>query len=199
MGIVIFLNGASSSGKTSIARELQARWETPLLLFGIDDVISMMPFKYTGDGPEAHNGFFLEVSPDSIGFDPGPDGYKLNDLSAGFVADLANESFDVVLDYVLEEGFLEAFMRRLSKTRVLFCGVFCDIKELEIREAVRGDRVAGLARRQANSVHFCRGLYDLELDSSSTPAAELAMKIIEHLDVSAASLGFNRGDLANKD
>lgn len=193
MGIAILLNGASSSGKTAIARELQAHWKSPLLLFGIDDVISMMPFKYTGDGPEAHNGFSLKASPDPIAFKPGPDGYRLNDLSAAFVADLAKENFDVVLDYVLDEGLLESFTRRLSDTRVLFCGIFCDIKELEMREAARGDRVAGLARRQANTVHFCRELYDLELDSSSTPAVELAMKIIKHLEISVPSFGFDRG------
>ena len=81
MGTVIFLNGSSSSGKTAIARELQARWVTPLLLFGIDDVISMMPFKYTGDGCDAENGFSVRITSNPESFVPGDQGLRLNDLA----------------------------------------------------------------------------------------------------------------------
>jgi len=44
MSKIIFLNGAGSSGKTSIARSLQHLSNEPWLTFGIDTFINMTPF-----------------------------------------------------------------------------------------------------------------------------------------------------------
>jgi len=40
---IIFLNGPSSSGKSSVAKELQKILPEPYMHIGIDAVISMMP------------------------------------------------------------------------------------------------------------------------------------------------------------
>ena len=42
IGRVIVLNGPSSSGKTSLARAMQAVWHGPLLHIGLDTVIGML-------------------------------------------------------------------------------------------------------------------------------------------------------------
>ena len=55
--MIVFLNGASSSGKTSLARALQANWSEPLLYWSLDMVIAQLPFAYTGKGAHAQEGF----------------------------------------------------------------------------------------------------------------------------------------------
>jgi len=46
LGKIIFLNGASSSGKTSILMALQEMLEEPYLNAGIDKFIWMLPKRY---------------------------------------------------------------------------------------------------------------------------------------------------------
>jgi chloramphenicol 3-O phosphotransferase len=55
---IIYLNGPSSSGKTTLAKALQEEFEQPFLHIGIDRVIGMMPVKLNNwDGGEALQGF----------------------------------------------------------------------------------------------------------------------------------------------
>ncbi len=54
---IVILNGTSSSGKTTLVRAMQAVWDGPLLHVGLDHVISMLPFAYTGDGQHAAVGY----------------------------------------------------------------------------------------------------------------------------------------------
>jgi len=42
---IVYLNGSSSCGKTTLARALQEKLESSFLVFGIDQIISMMPEK----------------------------------------------------------------------------------------------------------------------------------------------------------
>ncbi len=48
--MIIFLNGCSSAGKTTIARAIQHLSEKPWLLIGIDTFFQMMPSAYVGFG-----------------------------------------------------------------------------------------------------------------------------------------------------
>jgi len=93
------------------------------------------------------------------------------------------------LDYVLEEHLLAAFVEALRDVPVLLCGVMCESEQLGSREAARGDRIIGLAERQARTVHFCSELYDLELDSTIEDADSLAEKIVRYLRENPASYG----------
>ena len=54
---IILLNGASSAGKTSIARELQRVLPEPYLRTGIDDFFRMLPPRYLGTESPADQGF----------------------------------------------------------------------------------------------------------------------------------------------
>jgi len=179
---IIILNGASSSGKTSLARALQQRWQRPLLLLGIDDIISMMPFQYTGDGECAEQGFRITAAPGSPQFVPGKWGYRLNELAARYVASIARSEFDLVLDYVFSEQLLLPFATELSEKNVLFCGVYCAIDQLESRERLRGDRAIGLAREQLKSVHFCRQHYHMEVDSGECSVDTMADEILTRVN-----------------
>lgn len=192
MGVVVFLNGASSSGKTSLARALQLKWKTPLLRFGIDDVISQMPFKYTGDEAEAEKGFLVRSKSAATEFVPGSWGCRLNEFAAGYVGEIAGSEFDIVVDYVLTEALLAPFVTALSSHKVLFCGVFCAASELAAREKRRGDRAPGLAERQSQMVHFCREHYDLELDTTHSISDVLAEQLLDYLATTELQPGLLR-------
>lgn len=53
----------------------------------------------------------------------------------------------------------------LGRNRVFFVQLYCEIEELERREAAREDRPPGLARRQFDAVYSFND-YDLWIDST---------------------------------
>jgi chloramphenicol 3-O phosphotransferase len=59
MSRVVFINGASSAGKTSIGRALQDLTEEPFMLLGLDTCFAMVPPRWAGgpEGPMRHLGF----------------------------------------------------------------------------------------------------------------------------------------------
>ncbi len=58
VGKVIFLNGASSSGKSTIAKLLQPRLEEPFLHMQLDTFIEMLP--------RIEDALFLQMIPETI-------------------------------------------------------------------------------------------------------------------------------------
>lgn len=57
--MIILLNGATSSGKTMLAKSIQYLDDRPWLLLGIDTMINMMPSKYWVSGDKQHEGFYF--------------------------------------------------------------------------------------------------------------------------------------------
>lgn len=68
---VIFLNGASNSGKTTIAKELQDLLVEPYLHIGVDTFINMVPSRYIGTSDTAKQGFYWQVGRDTTGVESG--------------------------------------------------------------------------------------------------------------------------------
>ena len=60
MSQVIFLNGISSSGKTSIAKAIQYLAQIPFLHIGVDTLIEMMPARYLSFASKAREGCYFE-------------------------------------------------------------------------------------------------------------------------------------------
>lgn len=166
-GRVIFLNGASSSGKTTIAEQLLLVLETPYFHFGVDAFNGMR-------GRERTNGL------------PGSElDAVLRRTRAGFhraVAGMAQAGNDLVVDYVLSEPWrLADCLSVFAGLEVIFVGVHCSPDELDRREALRGDRQPGQARAQLDTVHAHR-LYDLECDTEAHSARDCALQIKAYLD-----------------
>ncbi len=186
-GTVLFVNGASSSGKTSLCRALQAIWPRALALVGIDTLISMLPAPYTGFGEHAEQGYPFKTVSEPEGRPltiarTGPIGRALNRRLADFTAGLAADGVDVVVDHVtLEPEDLDDFAERLDPARSWLIGVRCAPDVLALREKARGDRVHGLAAEQAARVHAGRWRADLTLDSTATPTHVLAQAVLDHI------------------
>jgi chloramphenicol 3-O phosphotransferase len=186
--MVVFLNGPSSSGKTAIARALQEKWDGPLLHVGIDTLITMMPFDYTGSGTKSDEGFHFCHDSDEVGpivrVRHGPLAKRLSETFSEMTAVLVRNGHDVVVDEVtLEADRLRSYVKHLAGARVYFVGVRCGLRELESRETTRGDRLAHLARGQAALVHQDPRFYDIVLDSTETDPLTLADEVLSFMQV----------------
>jgi chloramphenicol 3-O phosphotransferase len=152
---IIFLHGASSSGKSTLARALQARLDEPFWHYSIDHlrdsgVVPMARYR-SGDfaWAETRAAFF--------------DGFHRS------VAAFADAGNNLILEHILDTaGWFEELGRLLAPHHVLFVGLYASLSALKQREAARGDRPEGSAESDFRSVHD--GLaYDMELDSERDP------------------------------
>ncbi|MGB8942451.1 MAG: chloramphenicol phosphotransferase CPT [Streptomyces sp.] len=168
---VIILNGGSSSGKSGIARCLQAVLPDPWLAFGCDTLVDAMPAS-------------LRTASEGIEFAADGEvtvGGEFRVLEAAWIegiAAMARAGARVVVDEVFLGGAASQarWQKALGDLGVLWVGVRCDSTVAAGRETARGDRVAGMAASQAEVVH--RGvLYDMEVDTTHTESLECARAI----------------------
>lgn len=168
---MIILNGGSSAGKSGIVRCLQAVLPDPWLAFGVDSLIDAMPLK-------------LRSSDDGIEFDAdggvnvGAGFRTLESAWAAGVVTMARSGARVIIDDVFLGGAAaqERWQTFVGDLDVLWVGVRCDSAVAEGREIARGDRVAGMAAKQAAVVH--QGVaYDVEVDTTHTESLECARTI----------------------
>lgn len=184
--MILILNGASSSGKTALARALQERWAGPLLHLGTDTMISMLPAAYVGMKPSAGPGIEFVTETDDRGSlvraRRGVVACRLEDAFARAAASLAEGGLDVVLDLVLfDPASIASYARALRHLRSYLVGVRCELAVLEARELARGDRFRSLARSQHAVVHTHAEFYDLEVDSTTAGPQQLAEEILRHV------------------
>ncbi|MFF3564915.1 chloramphenicol phosphotransferase CPT [Streptomyces sp. NPDC002574] len=171
---VIVLNGGSSSGKSGIARCLQAlllpdTW----LTFGVDTLIEGMPAA-------------MRASDSGLGIAFGADGEvtvgagfrALDEAWARGIGEMARSGARVIVDEVFLGGAAsqDRWRRALDGLDVLWVGVRCDPGVAAGRETARGDRVPGMAVAQAGLVHR-RVIYDLEVDTTDTESMDCARTI----------------------
>jgi len=172
---MIVLNGGSSSGKSGIARCLQALLPDPWLAIGVDTLIDVMPvsMRTTNAGIEFASDGAVRVGP------------QFASLQAAWmegIAAMVRAGARVILDEVFLGG--AASQRRwqtvLTGLNVLWVGVRCQSAVAAGREIARGDRVHGMAASQAEVVHH-GVLYDLEIDTTYTELLACAQTIATQL------------------
>lgn len=165
------LNGGSSSGKSGIARCLQAVLPDPWLSIGIDTLIGMMPVAMR----ESDAG--IEFAADG-GVNVGP---RFRALQAAWMAGIA-AMIRAGARVIIDDVFLGAaasqhqWREALAGVDVLWVGVKCDSAVAEGRELARGDRVRGMAVSQAQIVHHGVA-YDVEVDTTHTESLACARLI----------------------
>jgi chloramphenicol 3-O phosphotransferase len=164
---VIVVNGGSSSGKSGIVRCLQTVLPDPWLAFGVDSLIEAMP----------GGGVGISFAPDGAVI-VGPEYMAVEAAWAKGVAAMAHAGARVIIDDVFLGGAStqERWRRVLDGLGVLWVGVRCEASVAAGREIARGDRVRGMAEKQAEIVH--QGVvYDVEVDTARTEALECARTI----------------------
>lgn len=172
-GIIVFLNGTSSSGKTSISTELLKQNEISFYHLSIDeffnglfhDYIDFINTKYSEDmqGP-----IHIIIEPlitlfySTIKF--------MSVMGTNIILDTVNdtdERFNTILDLLMDHP-------------VLLVGVTCSKEELIRREKLRGDSEIGLAISQFDKV-YCLNEYDLELNTETLSPDECANIILNFI------------------
>jgi len=173
---VIILNGGSSAGKTTLARDLQDLLLGAWLTFGTDTLVAALPARMRVGGDGISFGTDGEVT-------PGEEFRRLDEAWARGLAAAARAGAHLIIDEVFIGGPASQARWRdaLTGLGVLWVGVRCDPEVAGAREAARGDRVTGMAAGQAHLVH--RDVhYDLEVDTtrtaSSVCAAAIAARVI---------------------
>lgn len=188
-GRVIYLNGASSSGKTSLARALQHTLPEPYYHLSVDTFAGMLVRR--NEPGDAWDGDVI--------------GPRFNQGFVGCVAAMARAGSHVIVDDVLCEsyrqdgkrdaqtglGLLKQRLKTLEPFAVLYVGVYCPLEELEHREHARGDRYPGLARFQYGRVHAHR-VYDVEIDTSRQAVSECAAAVMAALERPRRPSAFSR-------
>lgn len=190
-GRIVLLNGASSAGKTSIARALQNRLGEPYLYVSLDMFLQMLPGRYFSVNPlatkDSEQGFTWQTHEDEQGtyfqVIPGAFGNRLMlEVMHHTIAESAAQGFNLIVDdLLLERSWLLDYLRVLRDFEVWFVQVYCPPDVLEARERARGDRSVGQARGQAMQVHQ-HGIYDLTVDTSLLSSEEGAAQIIAALE-----------------
>ena len=178
-GRIIYLNGASSAGKTSIARELQRVLEEPHLLLGIDTFIRMLPQSLFGS---ADGWRFVPAGEGALRAERGPRADRVFGAMYAAVAVLSGSGNHVIFDDVMTSPEM---LRRLVEAwhghDVLLVGVRCPVEVAEARERARGDRAIGLARGSSALVHQHLE-YDIEVDSGTLSVTACANEIATFLE-----------------
>lgn len=166
-GHVIFLNGTSSSGKTTIAKALQEKLAEPYMYVSIDNFFHMYPERFL-QPTNRREAIVLEHLVPAV----------LSGLNRS-IASLARAGNNVLVDHVLQEdGLLKECVENWAGLDVLFVGVKCPLEIAEQREKERGDRDIGTARYQFERVHI-HDLYDIEIDTSILNVDECVTRIME--------------------
>ena len=169
----IVLNGGSSSGKSSIARALQALLPEAWLTFSVDGFVQAMPPAML----ESEAGLvFLPDGRISVG----PGIRRLRDAWDLGVAAVARAGVGVIIDDVFLNGAAaqQRWRATLHELQVLWVGVTCDSRVASMREAQRGDRVPGMAAMQAELVHE-GATYDVVVDTTDLSPQQCARLIAD--------------------
>lgn len=193
--MIIFLNGCSSSGKSTLITAFQYKVEKPWLSVGIDTFWAMMPRNYIMYGSHSHQGFYYVPGQDGVGptmeVKNGEFGMQVMHTIPQVVRTLALNNLDFLVDeVVLEEELLRGYVTFLADQKVYFVWVGCDLKVLEEREILRGNRGQGLARMQMKIVPTLDWPYDFTVDTTSQSAFDVAQQLIDFVATNSEPQAF---------
>lgn len=161
-GKIIYLNGVSSSGKSTLAKAL-TKALPDFFHYSIDDfdlVIEKME--------DRKNKRLIPVETDIF--------------FHRTIKMFSDQGVNLIVDTILHEEYSrEDYLECFSKYPILFVGVHCPLNELERREKERGDRRVGNAASQLSFVHK-REIYDIEVNTYEENLSECLEKIVVSLN-----------------
>ncbi len=185
-GNVIFLNGSSSAGKTTLAVMLQQILDEPYQHIALDQFRDGMPGRYRGlnSPPGTPGALGLNVVPVQhegqrvTRIDFGSHGEQVLRGMRRAIAAFAREGNHVIIDDLLfKPHYLEDYARALEGLDAWLIGVRCRLDVVNQRERLRSGRFPGTATSHFHEVHAHGIDYDLEVDTSHAAPRECAERI----------------------
>jgi chloramphenicol 3-O phosphotransferase len=180
-GTVIFINGVSSVGKTSISQLLVKSENIKIHHLSIDEFSEKYALNYVN--------FINHMFPDLEASDQDSDDIvvpiiiePIIKMYYSTIKLFAATGRNVVVDTVIDsKEKMKEFLDLMSGIPVMFVGVKCSREELARREHVRGDGKPGLAWSQYEQV-YAYEKYDLVVDTERLSPAEAANEIIHFIE-----------------
>lgn len=161
-GKIILLNGVSSSGKSSLAKQLATKLEY-YFHFSVDD------FDLVIEKMENRNTSKLIPIPTEVFFH---ETVKL----------FSDKGIHLIVDQILhDEETISHLVSVLKEYPVLFVGVHSSVEEIDRREKNRGNRIIGQGRAQLEFVHRQNETYDIEVDTTETSLEVAAERIMARM------------------
>ena len=166
-GRVLFLQGASSAGKSTLAAALQASLPEYWWMLEADDITRMQP-------TSERSGWWKPTPEERPHPSWNPD-LRLEQWLAGYfgcLATIARTGSNVIaVGGWLQTSWLTQLADTLDGIEALCVGVCCPPEELERRELARGDRGLGYSRSQWELVHT-HAPYDAAVDTFAQTTEE---------------------------
>ncbi|MEV6413512.1 AAA family ATPase [Kribbella sp. NPDC051718] len=165
MSRIVFLNGAPSTGKTTLARALHAALPGPVFYQSLDDFRgSIRPeFWIHGRVP----GLFERVV----------------DTYVACLRDVAAHGLDVVAESLILPADLPRYAELFGSFDVTMVGITCPLVEIRRREAGRTDRYNGFLEPDVATYEAVNSIaYELLIDTSTEPTGTSLERILRYLD-----------------
>ena len=165
-GIIVILNGVSSSGKTTLSRDLQDKLNENYYILASDTFCEMIHEKYLDFN-----------NPEYV--------FKTLSIFRKVIKLYSDEGENVIVDTAMLENpghnLHKNYMDLLKDYPVVLVKVICPLEELQRREIKRGDRYVGLAESQIPILNPQKG-YDVIVDTYNSTIDECSNKIIEYIN-----------------
>jgi len=194
-GTVVYLNGIAASGKSTLARGLQARWPEPFLHVGLDWMTETMPRRFLFDGPDADLGarWVTDANGRLLRIDAGPFGERLLAGLPRLAAALARACNHVVVDDVLLYPWRAAdAAKALAGLDAHLVEVRCDRETAAARGRARGvGGGSGMTDAYYDAV-YAQGDVDLRIDTGAEDPDACAERLVAYLRSGVAPGAFAR-------
>ena len=171
-GKIILLNGASSSGKSTLIQKFVELMPDYLKL-SLDDIGGLI-FGMRNQRGKPTTSEIAVQSNYSLFLKP----YLLPRI----IRLIHDYSYNIIVDTVIDnKDVLEDWQSLFSEGEIVFVAVVCPLDELVEREKLRGDRTVGLAKSQFENIHA--GIkYDIEVNTANSTIDECVNKIIDFIN-----------------
>ena len=189
-GTIIFLNGTSSAGKTTLAHALQETLPEPYQHVALDQFRDGLPARFRGlnapAGSEGASG--LNVVPvrqadaawTEVRF--GSHGQKLLRGMRRAIVTMADLGNNIIIDdIILERAFLDDYLEVMKDQTLYFVGVRCPLATIEARESARLGRFPGTAMSHFESCH-AHNIYDVDVDTSDQTPEACARRVMARMN-----------------
>lgn len=169
-GNIIWLNGVSSSGKSTLTKELQKRLPKPYYCISQDTFTDIIAPCLSGD--------YQGIDGESLW-------YQAVDAMYHTIKTYSDMGLNVIVDHVIlnqkdekEQRLFDSCRKELMNHPITFIKVECSLEELNRRELSRGDRELGNAKLQYELGLYPPDNYDVIVDTSNMPLDQCAEEIL---------------------